>query len=325
MSKPINKIISKTTQKIKTINKQNDNLEPIKEHTKEIQSNEQKEEIKEEEIILKKTSTKDIKENIKEQKEEEQKNKKPKSNINNMMERTNLYFNTTQIKKYVISKINNENMSISKIIINKEHPENKEKKDVNITCGNSIYALSALMDLVVYYIMDKVSKNNDIKENELGIKNISYEMIEKEIYKNNDMRYNFLNYILTFNENKINYTGLFIFNEKVIREFVDNKFTKRIKLDNKSINFLSYILIDILNETINNAYILMKYYDKTQMNLNIILHICMIKFKGEFLNTIKIRLEDTMKLIEQINEENRKLNEEKNNKKEDEEKEIKRN
>ena len=331
MSKPINKI-TKTAQKIKIVNnKSTEILEPNKEPSKQIQNkeqkieqqkeikkeeikNEKKEENKEDIIELKKSTNKDLKENIKEEIKNKEKIKKPKSNLNNMMRRTNLYFNTTQIKKYIITKINNENMTISKNIIDKEHPENKERKDINISCGNSIFALSALMDTILQYIMNEVIKN--IEKNDIGLYDVKYNMIEKEIYKNNDMRYNFINYILSFNEKNINYTGLFIFNDKVIRDFIDERYTKTIKLDNKSINFFSYILIDVLNEIVNNAYILMKYYDKTQMNSNIILHICMIKFKGDFMNTIKIRLEDTMNLIEQINEENRKLNEKKKKKEE---------
>jgi hypothetical protein len=201
---------------------------------------------------------------------------------NKLMVSTNLYFNTSLVKKYMKNKICSD---VKEII--------KKDKVTKVSVGNSYISLTSYIEILVFNIMEKTILN--IEKDNNGLFTIFYNDIENTIYKNQDLKNNFVKYIHQYDKT-IDYSNIFYFNQKIIKDYIDLKFGKSINISNDGISFISFILIKTMNDLIDSSYIIMKYYNKCQMNARLIILSASIIFNGEFLKLLKIKLEETIHL-----------------------------
>lgn len=201
---------------------------------------------------------------------------------NKLMISINLFFNTSIVKKYIKNKLINDKKEIV-----------KKDKTQKISVGNSYITLTSYMEILIFNIIEKTIIN--IEKDNNGLYTIYYNDIENTIHKNSDLRNNFVKYVYQYDKT-LDYSNMFYFNSNLIKEFIDLKFGKSVNISYDGISFISFILIKTMNELIDSSYIIMKYYNKCQMNARLIILTTSILFNGDFLKLIKVKLEETIHL-----------------------------
>lgn len=204
---------------------------------------------------------------------------------NQMMIKTNLYFNTSLARRWIKNKLMDDD---DKVIM-------RHDKLRRINVGNSYITVVSFIEQLICSLIEKAIIN--IKKDTDGLFTIHANDMENTIYRNDDLKNNFIKYIHQF-DNSINYGELFCFNTKIIKGFIDNKFGKGVDLSNDCVSFISYIIIKTVNDIITTSCEIIKFNKRSQLNAKLIISAINIIFNGELLKLLQVKLEDTIHLYE---------------------------
>lgn len=213
---------------------------------------------------------------------------------------TNLKFSSVLIKKFLLSEIQTK--------------QYKLKDDLFISLCNSQIIITKIIDILISYVINEASLN--ISKSKLGLYDMHYEDIENAIYKNKELKMNFLNVLLSY-DNKIHYG---VIEDKQLLSFLD-MINLNIKVNKDALNFIQYLINYICCEFLRISFNVMKEMHKIRINSSIIKICFNIMFIGDFNKRLIKELEDMIGLIDkykEINKEETKNDKDKN----EEEKQI---
>lgn len=196
---------------------------------------------------------------------------------NKIMRTLNLTLNTSLFKKILTNKI--EHLDLSK----------------KVSISSSYISLC----LVSEYLMEKLinlSYSDDITENDrFGLKsNFNYIKLENEILKNIEMKNNFIKYLYNFDKTKNYYDS--IINGNIVRTFAKSKIDKSIILDKDLVNFICYIVNDIINTIITKSLNLLFYVNRKQLKPDIIKFVVSHEFTDSLYKEMEINLDKITEL-----------------------------
>lgn len=196
---------------------------------------------------------------------------------NKIMKTLNLSLNTTIFKKILINKI--EHLNLNK----------------KVSISTSYISLC----LVSEYLMEKLIKlsySDDIVENDkFGLKSsFNYIKLENEILKNNDFKNNFIKYVYNFDKSK-NYYDLMI-TGNIVRTFAKTKIDKSIILDKDLVNFICYVINDVINSIIVKSLNTVIYMKRKQLKPDIIKFVVSHEFTEQLYKKMEINLDKIAEL-----------------------------
>ncbi len=134
-----------------------------------------------------------------------------------------------------------------------------------------------------------------------------YIKLENEILKNIDLKNNFLKYIYNFDKSKDYYN--YSINGNMIRIFARNKIDKSITLKPDLVNFICYVINDIVNTVLNKSIQLLIYMNKKLLKPDIIKFVVSHEFTDTFFKDLEIYMDKIQEL--KITQENSKKEDEK--------------
>lgn len=211
---------------------------------------------------------------------------------------TKLSFPSSLIKKFMNSEIERKNYSI------------KGKEEQLISIGNSQLIITKSIEALISYIITEARLH--LTKTNLGLYELQYIDIENAIYKNDELRENFLNVVLKYDKN-IHY--LVIDNKELIN-YLDTV-DKNVKINNDVINFIQYLINYYCCEFLRIAFIVMKEYNKLRINSTIITICWNVMFIGKYHTRLMKDMEEMVNMIDNFKEEKRKEKEEKDGEKEE--------
>lgn len=238
---------------------------------------------------------------------------------NKIMVDLNLTINTSIFKKYIKNKIDSENITIS-----------KKDKINKIGISTSYIPIAIFTEYLIDYLIKNTMENNDNDFN--GLTEIKFIKLENLIYKDKEIRKNFIHYLYEYNS-KENYKANGLINFKIINQYISKKISKSLKLDNDYMNFLCFVLNKSINQIINISVNILQFTKKTYIKSDIIKFVISILYNGEFYDKIETKLIDCLEYRkekktteqkqqeEQDKQENNENQEEQENREEQEEQE----
>ena len=229
---------------------------------------------------------------------------------NKIMDDLNLTINTSIFKKYIKNKIDSENITI-----------NKKDKINKIGISTSYIPIAIFTEYLIDYLIKNTMENNDNDFN--GLTEIKFIKLENLIYKDKEIRKNFIHYLYEYNS-KENYKANGLINFKIINQYISKKISKSLKLDNDYMNFLCFVLNKSINQIINISVNILQFTKKTYIKSDIIKFVISILYTGEFYDKIETKLIDCLeyrkekKTIEQKQQEEQDKQENNENQEEQE-------
>lgn len=207
---------------------------------------------------------------------------------NKIMEKLNLTLNTTNFKNFVI-----DTMKV-KFDINLE--EGKKNK---FSPGTSFVSLCVLSEFIVDTLINSVIGDNETDFN--GLTEIKFMKLENKIYKTKNLKQNFIKYLLEF-DNEKNYMMNSFINYKIINAYIQSKYSKSLKLDVETMNFICFLLNELLNKILNITFNFLIFTKKTIIKPNIINFIVSNIFTKDLYAQIETKLNDVLELKTEISE-----------------------
>lgn len=197
----------------------------------------------------------------------------------------------------------------------KEIKPNETQELKHISCSSSFIALTKLVEVIVKDIVDNSLPK--CKKNDFDLYVMTYDGINCSIITNPYLHNNYYKYISSYN-NLNNYIAeLAPFN--YINEYIKVEYEK-VMVEKKAFNFLSFIIVSILNEILYTMSCIIKFTHKSCFNVEMVSAVCKIIFKDNLKSILITKLDETNTLYKQYKE---KLREEAAKKKEGENKDIK--
>ena len=206
---------------------------------------------------------------------------------NKIMQSLDLCLNTTIFKKIIQSKIDQMDM------------------DKKISMSASFVSICILSEYIIEKLIRLSNGNNVIDNNGLTV--YDYIKLENEILKNIDLKNNFLKYIYNFDKSKDYYN--YSINGNIIRIFARNKIDKSITLKPDLVNFICYVINDIVNTVLNKSIQLLIYMNKKLLKPDIIKFVVSHEFTDTFFKDLEIYMDKIQGL--KITQENSKKEDEK--------------
>lgn len=208
------------------------------------------------------------------------------------------------IKKFLKNEIQLNNYVIN---IKDEKKEDKKKDKNYISVGNSQYVLTKSIETMIKFIISETII--DLNKSKLGLYELSYIDIENAIYKNDELKNNFLSLILNYNSD-IQYNVL---ENKDLINFIDS-INENMKINIDAINFIQYLINYYCCRFLKIAYVVMNEYNKLRINSTIITICWKIMFIGRYQERIIKEMENIIRIIDKIRKEKKdKKEEEKQN------------
>ena len=225
---------------------------------------------------------------------------------------TKLSFPSSLVKKFMVSEIKNKSYVIDNVKDDKKDKlakENKTEKDDKkeiqfISVSNSHLIITKLIESLINYLITE-SVLYKTKSN-VGLYELQYRDIETAIYKNNELKENFIYSVFNYQPD-IHYEV--IDNKELIKYL--NDIDNNVKVENDAINFIQYLINCYCCKFIKIAYSIMKEYNKIRINSSII-KICLnVMFNGKYYCRIIKETEEMVSLIDTFREEKKQENEKK--------------
>lgn len=222
---------------------------------------------------------------------------------------TKLSFPSSLIKKFMTAEIKNKLCVIENV---KDQKNDKIKKDDKtekdevqfISVSNSHLIITKLIESLINYLITE-SVLYKTKSN-VGLYELQYRDIETAIYKNNELKENFIYSVFNY-QSDIHYEV--IDNKELIKYL--NDIDNNIKVENDAINFIQYLINCYCCKFIKIAYSIMKEYNKIRINSSII-KICLnVMFSGKYYCRIIKETEEMVSMIDSFREEKKQENEKK--------------
>lgn len=215
--------------------------------------------------------------------------------LNKQDEYTKLNIPSSIIKRFMNDIIDKQSYQISTIDTkDKEHPITKKQ---NISICSSYLIITASVESLISYIITEASLFINSKSND-GLYELTYDDIETAIYKNDELRENFLKIIQCYNKN-LNFN---VIENKILNDFID-KIDKNIKLNKNVINFLQYLINYYCCEFLRISYSIMIEFNKLRITSSIIKSCWNIMFIGKYNARLMKEFEEKIMLIDKFKEE----------------------
>lgn len=221
---------------------------------------------------------------------------------------TKLSFPSSLVKKFMVSEIKNKSYVIDNVKEDKK--DTKENKTENkreiqfISVSNSHLIITKLIESLINYLITE-SVLYKTKSN-VGLYELQYRDIETAIYKNNELKENFIYSVFNYQPD-IHYEV--IDNKELIKYL--NDIDNNVKVENDAINFIQYLINCYCCKFIKIAYSIMKEYNKIRINSSII-KICLnVMFNGKYYCRIIKETEEMVSMIDTFREEKKQENEKK--------------
>ena len=193
----------------------------------------------------------------------------------------------------------------------KETKPDEAQEQKNISCSSSFIALTRLVEVIVNDIVNNTLPK--CKKDNFGLNVMSYDAINCSIITDQNLHNNYYKYTINFNSGNNYIAELAQYN--YIKEFIDSNYEK-LMIERKGSNFLSFIVISILNEILYIMTCIIKYTHKSCFTIEMVSTVCSIIFKDNLKSLLIQNIDETDKLYKQYKE---KLKEEAAKKKEEEE------
>lgn len=226
---------------------------------------------------------------------------------------TKLSFPSSLVKKFMVSEIKNKSYVIDTIKEknnklkkdDKTEKDDKEIKEVQfISVSNSHLIITKLIESLINYLITE-SVLYKTKSN-VGLYELQYRDIETAIYKNNELKENFIYSVFNY-QSDIHYE---VIDNKELVKYL-NDIDNNIKVENDAINFIQYLINCYCCKFIKIAYSIMKEYNKIRINSSII-KICLnVMFNGKYYYRIIKETEEMVSMIDSFREEKKQENEKK--------------
>ena len=197
----------------------------------------------------------------------------------------------------------------------KEIKPNEPQEQKHVSCSSSFIALTRLVEVIVKDIVDKSLPK--CKKNDFDLYVMTYDGINCSIITDPNLHNNYYKYINSFNSLNNYIAELAPFN--YINEYIKVEYEK-VMVEKKAFNFLSFIVVSVLNEILYTMSCIIKFTHKSCFNVEMVLAVCEIIFKDNLKSILITKLDETNNLYKQYKE---KLKEEAAKKKEGENKDIK--
>lgn len=209
----------------------------------------------------------------------------PHKKANKIMEVLNLTLNTTNFKNFVIDKLKAE------FDVNLEDKKNK------FSPSTSFISLCVLSEFIIDTLIKSAIGDNETDFN--GLTEIKFMKLENKIYKTRILKQNFIKYLLEF-DNEKNYMMNSTINYKTINAYIQFKFSKSLKLDVETMNFICFLLIELLNKILNIVFNLLTFTKKTIIKPSVINFVVSNIFTKDLYTQIETRLNDVLELRDNI-------------------------
>lgn len=226
---------------------------------------------------------------------------------------TKLSFPSSLVKKFMVSEIKNKSYVIDTVKEkndklkkdDKTEKDNKEIKEVQfISVSNSHLIITKLIESLINYLITE-SVLYKTKSN-VGLYELQYRDIETAIYKNNELKENFIYSVFNY-QSDIHYE---VIDNKELVKYL-NDIDNNVKVENDAINFIQYLINCYCCKFIKIAYSIMKEYNKIRINSSII-KICLnVMFSGKYYCRIIKETEEMVSMIDSFREEKKQENEKK--------------
>ena len=192
----------------------------------------------------------------------------------------------------------------------KEIKPNETQEPKHISCSSSFIALTRLVEVIVKDIVDNSLPK--CKKNEFDLYVMTYDGINCSIITDPNLHNNYYKYISSFNSLNNYIAELAPFN--YINEYIKVEYEK-VMVEKKAFNFLSFIIVSVLNEILYTMSCIIKFTHKSCFSVEMVLAVCEIIFKDNLKSIVITKLDETNNLYKQYKE---KLKEEAAKKKEGE-------
>lgn len=217
---------------------------------------------------------------------------------------TKLSFPSSLVKKFMVSEIKNKSYVIDNVKDDKKDTKEDKKEIQFISVSNSHLIITKLIESLINYLITE-SVLYKTKSN-VGLYELQYRDIETAIYKNNELKENFIYSVFNY-QSDIHYEV--IDNKELIKYL--NDIDNNVKVENDAINFIQYLINCYCCKFIKIAYSIMKEYNKIRINSSII-KICLnVMFNGKYYCRIIKETEEMVSLIDSFREEKKQENEKK--------------
>ena len=226
---------------------------------------------------------------------------------------TKLSFPSSLVKKFMVSEIKNKSYVIDTVKEkndklkkdDKTEKDDKEIKEVQfISVSNSHLIITKLIESLINYLITE-SVLYKTKSN-VGLYELQYRDIETAIYKNNELKENFIYSVFNY-QSDIHYE---VIDNKELVKYL-NDIDNNVKVENDTINFIQYLINCYCCKFIKIAYSIMKEYNKIRINSSII-KICLnVMFSGKYYCRIIKETEEMVSMIDSFREEKKQENEKK--------------
>lgn len=217
---------------------------------------------------------------------------------------TKLSFPSSLVKKFMVSEIKNKSYVIDNVKDDKKDIKEDKKEIQFISVSNSHLIITKLIESLINYLITE-SVLYKTKSN-VGLYELQYIDIETAIYKNNELKENFIYSVFNY-QSDIHYEV--IDNKELIKYL--NDIDNNVKVENDAINFIQYLINCYCCKFIKIAYSIMKEYNKIRINSSII-KICLnVMFNGKYYCRIIKETEEMVSLIDSFREEKKQENEKK--------------
>ena len=197
----------------------------------------------------------------------------------------------------------------------KEVKPNETQEQKHISCSNSFIAFTRLIEVIIKDIVDNTLPK--CKKNDFDLYVMTYDGINCSIITDPNLHNNYYKYINSFNSLNNYIAELAPYN--YINEYIKVEYEK-VMVEKKAFNFLSFIIVSILNEILYTMSCIIKFTHKSCFNVEMVSAVCEIIFKDNLKSILITKLDETNTLYKQYKE---KLREEAAKKKEGENKDIK--
>ena len=225
---------------------------------------------------------------------------------------TKLSFPSSLVKKFMVSEIKNKSYVIDTVKEKNDKKDdkkedNKTEKDKEIqfiSVSNSHLIITKLIESLINYLITE-SVLYKTKSN-VGLYELQYRDIETAIYKNNELKENFIYSVFNY-QSDIHYE---VIDNKELVKYL-NDMDNNVKVENDAINFIQYLINCYCCKFIKIAYSIMKEYNKIRINSSII-KICLnVMFSGKYYCRIIKETEEMVSMIDSFREEKKQENEKK--------------
>jgi hypothetical protein len=200
-----------------------------------------------------------------------------------LTEKANLLFNVNLYKKWLVNFYKQNNMTT-------------DSDNNSIPKLNGIHVAFAAVSQVLCDVVLNESITHLSSENS-GLFNISRPAIRYAVLLNSDLRHLFVRSMEKFDKDMI-YDDQYCLPKKEVLQFIEHTMGKNIiSLDNKAYNLLAYLLLKFNMELATNIYNMMLYAKKRSLGFKSIIYAVKNLCNGELQNKLLLKLNDTMKLI----------------------------